>query len=219
MSGCENILLGDLNFHLDQQDTWTLKFYDFLEQFSFTQLVNTPTHIQGHILDALCVRDSFSWAIRPKVNIQPTINDSQFLEVLLLKLRGETIKYASGLKKRQNNDEIKFISEIQTLERNPSPEILESLEEKKRLLQEIRDKRLKGNYIRSRAEWIKEGEKPSKYFCSLEKAGYLEKTVKRLINSNGETITDQKLILNTIKEFYQDLFQSKDYNLIESNLN
>ena len=81
-----------------------------------------------------------------------TINDSQFLEVLLLKLRGETIKYASGLKKRQNNNEIKLISEIQTLKRNPSPEILESLEEKKRLLQEIRDKRLKGNYIRSRAE-------------------------------------------------------------------
>ena len=67
LSGCENILLGDLNFYLYQHDTWTLKFYDILEQFSFTQLVNTPTHIQGHILDALCVRDSFSWAISPKV--------------------------------------------------------------------------------------------------------------------------------------------------------
>ena len=63
LSGYENILLGDLNFHLDKHDTWTLKFYDILEHFSFTQLVNTPTHIQGHILDALCVRD----AISPKV--------------------------------------------------------------------------------------------------------------------------------------------------------
>ena len=60
LSGCENIFLGDVNFHLDQRDTWTLKFYDILEQFSFTQLVNTPTHIQGHILDDLCVRDSIS---------------------------------------------------------------------------------------------------------------------------------------------------------------
>ena len=67
LSAYENILFGDLNFHLDQHDTWTLKFYDILEQFSFTQLVNTPTHIQGHILDALCVRDSFSWASSPKV--------------------------------------------------------------------------------------------------------------------------------------------------------
>ena len=67
LTGYENILVGDLNFHLDKHDTWTLKFYDILEQFSFTQLVNTPTHIQGHILDALCVRDSFSWAISPKV--------------------------------------------------------------------------------------------------------------------------------------------------------
>ena len=60
LSGCKNILLGDLNLHLDQHNTWTLKFYDLLEQFSFTQLVNTPTHIQGHILDAPCVRDYFS---------------------------------------------------------------------------------------------------------------------------------------------------------------
>ena len=64
LSSSENILLGDFNFHLDQNDTWTLKFYAILVQFSFTQLVNTPTHIQGHILDALCVRDSFSGAIR-----------------------------------------------------------------------------------------------------------------------------------------------------------
>ena len=48
---------------------------------------------------------------------------------------------------------------------------------------------------------------------------FRKKTVKRLINSNGETITDQKLILNKIREIYQDLFQSKDYNLIESDLN
>ena len=67
LSGYENILLGDLNFYLDKHDTWALKFYDILEQFSFTQLVNTRTHIQGHILDALCVRDAFSWAISPKV--------------------------------------------------------------------------------------------------------------------------------------------------------
>ena len=67
LSGCENVLLGDLNFHPDQHDSWTLKFYDILEQSSFIQLVNTPTHIQGHILDALCVRVSFSWANSPKV--------------------------------------------------------------------------------------------------------------------------------------------------------
>ena len=34
----------------------------------------------------------------PDQNIQLTIYDRQFLEVLLLHLRGETIKFASGLK-------------------------------------------------------------------------------------------------------------------------
>ena len=72
LSGCDNILLGGLNFHLGQHDTWSLKFYDILEQFSqytYTQFVNAPTHIHDQILDVLCVRDSFSWAISPKVTV------------------------------------------------------------------------------------------------------------------------------------------------------
>ena len=54
LSGCENILLGDLNFHLDQHDTWTLKFYDLHEQFSFTQFVNTPTYSGSHFGCSMC---------------------------------------------------------------------------------------------------------------------------------------------------------------------
>ena len=56
-------------------------------------------------------------------------------------------------------------------------------------------------------------------FLVTRKGRVSRKTVKKLINCNGETITDQKLILNKIKEFYLDLFQSKDNNLIESDLN
>ena len=48
---CENIVLGDLNLHLDKQDVWSQKFFDFLCQCNFTQIINSPTHIQGHILD------------------------------------------------------------------------------------------------------------------------------------------------------------------------
>ena len=89
LSGCENILLRNLNFHLDQHDTWKLKFYDILEQFSFTQLVNTPTHIQGHILDALC--DSFSWAISP--NIIGGLSDHQAIMFSLIFHVRESCKF------------------------------------------------------------------------------------------------------------------------------
>lgn len=50
---------------------------------------------------------------------------------------------------------------------------------KKKELESIRKEKLLGHMIRSRARWIEEGEKPSKYFCNLESRNYLNKTIKK----------------------------------------
>ena len=73
--------------------------------------------------------------------------------------------------------------------------------------------------IRSRAQWLSESEKPSKYFCSLEKFYYMEKTVKRVVDDDGNVITSQKEILNKLKKYYQNLFKSKDSGLLDCNIN
>ena len=69
---------------------------------------------------------------------------------------------------------------------------------------------MKGVTIRSRVNWLSSGVKPSKYFCKLEKQNFLEKTIKRLTNKQGEIISDQKQILEEIEIFYDNLFESKD---------
>ena len=46
---------------------------------------------------------------------------------------------------------------------------LELLELKKQELLEFRQEEMQGHMIRSRTQWVTEGEKPSKYFCALEK--------------------------------------------------
>ena len=63
LSCCENIILGDLNLHLDKQDGWSQKLNDSLCQYNFTQIIDSPMHIHGHILDVVCVRDTFSKAV------------------------------------------------------------------------------------------------------------------------------------------------------------
>ena len=63
LSCCENIILGDLNLHLDKQDGWSQKFKDSLCQYNFTQIIDSPTHIHGHILEGYIVRDTFSKAV------------------------------------------------------------------------------------------------------------------------------------------------------------
>ena len=53
LSSHENIILGDVNIHLDSQNCWTDNFNTLLSYFDLIQHVSTPTHIQGHILDVL----------------------------------------------------------------------------------------------------------------------------------------------------------------------
>ena len=55
--------------------------------------------------------------------------------------------------------------------------------------------------IRSRAQWLDEGERPTKNFCALENKNYLDKTIKKVCTSENETITDQKQILSAIQAF------------------
>ena len=72
--------------------------------------------------------------------------------------------------------------------------------------------------IRSRAQWLSEGEKPSKYFCSLEKFYYTEKTVKKVVTDNGKVITEQISILKELSNYYENLFKSRDAELLDCNI-
>ena len=79
---------------------------------------------------------------------------------------------------------------------------------------------MNGIKIRARINWLKEGEKPTKYFCNLEKFHYTEKTIKRLQKDNGDIIFDQTTILEETSNFYKKLFsrqaESHDLNKITS---
>ena len=58
-----------------------------------------------------------SVAAIPNSELQFTIADDTFLEILLLKIRGETIKFASTLKKQSNELELKLETDIENLEK------------------------------------------------------------------------------------------------------
>lgn len=72
--------------------------------------------------------------------------------------------------------------------------------------------------IRSRARWIEEGEKPSKYFCNLESRNYLNKTIKKIELEGTGTIYEQTEILDEVKIYYETLYKSADSSLVNINL-
>ena len=103
------------------------------------------------------------------------IDDKLFLEVLFMQVRGETIKYASCIKKNEHKYESTLKKIVNDLEQMPTGIDTDALDTKKRELEHLREKSIQASAIRSRAQWLNDGEKPSKYFCSLEKYNYIEK--------------------------------------------
>ena len=77
-------------------------------------------------------------------------------------------------------------------------------------------KQNEGAKIRSRARWIEEGEKPTKYFFNLEKKNASNNTIKQLKKSNGEYVSTNKEILEEQFNFYKTLYESD--NISENNI-
>lgn len=141
-------------------------------------------------------------------DIQFTISDQLFLEILLTEIRGKTISYSAYKKKQKLLREQKLQEEIMELEK--SPEInLNEIEEKKIELQNIRKEKMQGVMVRARVRWAEEGEKPTNYFCNLESRNYINKTIFRITKDDGSTINKQEGILKEIQSFYRELYSSK----------
>ena len=64
-------------------------------------------------------------------------------------------------------------------------------------------------------QWIKDGEKATKYFCSLEKRNFINKSISFLDKGDGEIITEQETILKEVYSFYKNLYSFKDTNEID----
>lgn len=84
------------------------------------------------------------------------------------------------------------------------------LSQKKEELEHLRKEKIQAQVVRSRIQWLHEGEKPSRYFCNLEKRNYIDKVIKKLKLPNGDTISEQHSILDHVSQFYKSLFSNKD---------
>lgn len=100
--------------------------------------------------------------------------------------------------------------EILNLEQNLTQDSSQQLEEKHNELEEFRNIRLKGQCIRSKANWIDQGEKPTKYFANLESRNYINKQILVIEKDDGSIIRNQQEILSETKTFYANLYTRKD---------
>ena len=117
--------------------------------------------------------------------------DQLLLEMILLGIRGETIKYSSRKKKLKQKEGKILENEISKLEnsfsanlRNANIEEVNLLEEKRIRLQEMIAKTIDGVIIRSRCRYEDLGKKPSSYFLGLERR-ITNKVITKIIENDG----------------------------------
>ena len=150
---------------------------------------------------------------------EPIINPQLFLDVILLESRSKTIAFSSAIKKRDINLEKDLENEIKHLENSNLETHFESLKDKKEQLQLLREKKLKGTLIRSRARWVEQGEKGSRYFCNLENRNFVSKRMSSVIDKDGNEITDYDEINNEVLQFYKQLYSSRESEIENVDLN
>ena len=147
----------------------------------------------------------------PNNIFQPLINDQLFFEMLLLEIRSKTIVFSIQKKRNTKNRMNELINEIEDLEIKQRP--IDEIEAKKLELQNLRNKIMEGIFIRSRARWIMEGEKPTQYFCNLENRHFLSKHMKVLIDQEGRTLDDPDDISIEVRRFYKKLYSKHKYKI------
>ena len=137
-----------------------------------------------------------------------------------MRIRGETIKFATTLKKENKIREKILLEDIDHLERIQDETGTDSklMEDKKLELQKLRENRIKGQMVRSHLQWLDQGEKPTNFFCKLETKNFVDKTIKKIQTADGSVITEQHQILKEVQKFYSNLFKSKDNSLGTSDI-
>ena len=126
-----------------------------------------------------------------------------------MEIRSETIRYSKGKSKQSKMRESIIQSRIEELDSKICNEvcleqnILLEYEKLKKELQEIYEEKGRGAIFRSKARWIENGEKPTKFFFNLERRNYEKKIVSQLQIREGKFLSDFKQVKKENLDFTQ----------------
>ena len=138
-------------------------------------------------------------------------------EIFKIKVKEFSIKYSISIKKetysklinsQKRLDEINCLKDIDNVDSN----ILHEKSQHEKFINEYYENKAKGYQIRSRAKWIQEGEKSTKYFLGLEQQRQLSNNITQ-INNGKNIVYSDKEILEEAAQFYEKLYTSKNINV------
>ena len=146
-----------------------------------------------------------------KEQLIPQISDKRLLwDFMKMKMREFIITFSKEKAKVRRLAIKRLENEIEELEKQllltPARSIVDDIENKKATLKKMYEYSRQGLKVRSRAEWVEEGENNIQYFEQLLKSNKRKSVIREVYSKEGEIISDKKRILKIIKEFYENLY-------------
>ena len=130
-------------------------------------------------------------------------------ELLKYEFRKFTIKYTKYVAKEKRQLKTKLESQLKKLEVKLDEDNLSKYESVKNELDEIYDHIAERIRIRCKCDSYEQSEKSTNFFLILEKQQGSQNTIKKLVIDDRE-ITEQTHILKYIREFYENLFKTRE---------
>ena len=144
-----------------------------------------------------------------------------FWEILKINIREVSLHFGQQKGKLQNNRLAAIEKRLKQIENelidNNCNETLKH--EKDQLESEVNDfydRKTKGAQIRSRATWIENGEKNTRYFFNLERKIQCDNTIYKL-QKDSHFVYDDEEILTCINDFYKKLYISSNPDKVAIN--
>ena len=139
-------------------------------------------------------------------------------EFLKGSIKEESISFSRQKRRRLCRDHVLLTNKLISLRHrlvNGDNSVLDSIQDIECRLKATYTKKIEGILIRSRAEWLEEGERPSRYFFRLQSSCVQKSHMPSTFDSSGAVVSSQKEIEQAHVDFYSSLFSQE---LIDLNL-
>ncbi len=146
------------------------------------------------------------------------LNAQQTWDLCKIRIKDKSIKFSSKMKQHEKG-EIKRIEEasnqlefsiMHEYDEAKRQEYVNDLEILKQQKNRYFDNCAKGAYIRSRSQYIEEGEKSNHFFLSLEKKRQTFNKISKIKCENGKTVYTTDEILGESESFYSKLYDKEE---------
>ena len=119
--------------------------------------------------------------------------------------------------KKENKNKIKELEQrYKVINENLTNDFTEEKRQIESELDILYTAKAKGAQVRSRAQWIEEGEKNTKYFMQLEKSRQDGNVIQQLLKEN-KRLTSNSEILGGIGAFYKNLYTTRSLDTLKVN--